>query len=289
MANTIHSKTVPYIHGDVSIIASHSPEAFLLPHDSTQSDSFYFPNDMKFTSFVNQHQNGVSFETKLRNNTVTHFDWSGVIILLMFVMIMLSKLLYPRRFQQFLNASLSNKALNQLQREWNPLRNIHTYLFTFVYLVGFTMLIYRVLHFFGADINFMGHPLLSFLVMFAAIAFFIVGKYVTIIWLSVIFRVSGSGVRYLSNQIVFGLITSLILIPVLFVVIYNPSQEIVIVGISLFVAAQAMRLIRSLSVAFTQREFDLLYIFLYLCALEIVPLLILVKTLLIVSNSNSFG
>lgn len=253
------------------------------------SAGFFLPSLMEIKSFVTYGKPKESINIKSIKQTSHIGDWHGFVVLLMFSIIVLSKIVYPRRFNQFIHAAFSNNGLHLLLREWHPIRNLLTFLFGFVYLAGFAIIILEILDFIGAGIEITGNSYYDFLIIFGGVVFIITGKYQTILWLSVIFNLRESGVRYLANQIIFALIASLAFIPALMVLIYNPSNIAVFSTLLLLVIIQLIRFVRSFMVGLSEKGINLFYLFLYLCTLEIVPLLLLAKTMMILSEDGVFG
>ncbi len=281
-------KTVIFDGHEAMVPADNHPHAYGI-FSLTDFEAFHLPVSMQLKSFVtyNKPKGAVDFQPrKIANQSG---DWHGLIVLLMFSIIVLSKILYPRRFNQFIQASFSNAGLHMLLREWHPIRNILTYLYGFVYLAGFAVVILEILDYIGAGFEITGNSYYDFLIVFSGVVFIIAGKFQTILWLSVIFNLKDSGIRYLANQIIFGLITSLLFIPALLVLIYNPSNIAVIITLLILLILQLIRFMRGFMVGLAEKGIHLFYLFLYLCALEIVPLLLLAKTMMILSEDGVFG
>lgn len=246
------------------------------------------PGKMLISSFISTKSHHFQIIERKNKQQFTE-SLSGIFVILLFALLVLAKVSYPRRFQQFLLASLSNNGLNLLLREWSPARNILTYLFVFVYLSGLTLLISITADYFGGGIHITGHPLQDLLILFLITVIIVTGKYQTITWLSSVFNVRNSGIRYLSNHIIFSLITSLALIPILLSIIYNPSDITLLLAYLILLLIQVFRLIRSFVVGMSERGIHLFYLFVYLCTLEILPVLLLLKALTIVSSGNTFN
>jgi hypothetical protein len=281
------AKTVIFDGHKAMVPADNHPQAFGV-FSISDSDVFYLPVSMQLKSFVTTSKPKGPVDLQPRKIANQSGDWHGLVVLLMFFIIVLTKVIYPRRFNQFIQASYSNAGLHMLLREWHPIRNVLTYLYGFVYLAGFAVIILQILDYIGADFVITGKSYYDFLIVLGGVVLVIAGKYQTILWLSVIFNLKDSGIRYLANQIIFGLITSLLFIPVLLVLIYNPSDIAVISALLILLLVQLTRLFRSFVVGLAEKGIHLFYLFLYLCALEIVPLLLLAKTMMILSEDGVF-
>jgi hypothetical protein len=78
----------------------------------------------------------------------------------------------------------------------------------------------------------------------------------------------------------------LILLPMLLVMIYNPSIYIVFFSFGIIFILLIFKIIRSFVSGLIQPPFSILYLFLYLCALEIMPLIVLTKIFFMLSNGE---
>lgn len=251
----------------------------------------YMPGKMHKANFIASRKDAVRLADKpLAENTVYATPFVGILPFFIFAFIVVSKALYPRRFFQLISASFSNQAQWQLLREWYPLNNGLTYLYTTLYFVGYTLLINAIAsQGGGAGISITGLWWLDLLLLFLGVSLIISGKYFTIMFLAVIFNAKDSGERYLTNQITFGLISVLVLIPVLLAMYFQASELSMIAGIVIIGLVQLFRMIRSWRVGLTEKAFGLHYLFLYLCALEIIPLLIVIKTYQIFAAGGVIG
>jgi hypothetical protein len=83
--------------------------------------------------------------------------------------------------------------------------------------------------------------------------------------------------EYIYTNFVFNIFIGLLLIPVIIVALYIPAISAVYVGIALWFLIYFYRLVRELFLGLSFAEFSLFYRILYLCTLEIIPLLVLTK------------
>ncbi|MBK9292393.1 MAG: DUF4271 domain-containing protein [Bacteroidetes bacterium] len=225
-----------------------------------------------------------------RNNDsqTPYSQWLGNIVLISFALMVFFRLTYPRRFTQFFKAALSNKGMFQLLREWSPM-NILSLLFSLMHTIGFAIFIYAGATILGSTISFTNKWIIDILILSAITTFVVYGKYLTILILAWMFQLRESGRRYLSNQIVFSFLISLLLFPVLLSIIYKPSTGALITSGVLLALLQGFRLARSFAIGLSERHIPLHYLFFYLCTLEIVPLVLLIKALSIVVSGQAFS
>ncbi|NTW33527.1 MAG: DUF4271 domain-containing protein, partial [Bacteroidetes bacterium] len=89
---------------------------------------------------------------------------------------------------------------------------------------------------------------------------------------------------YLLNVFIFGQIAGIFLLPVMVLTTYLNNVNIFIVGVLIFSALYSYRLYSGIMYATSVAKISMYYLFLYLCTLEILPILILIKVFRIMSN-----
>lgn len=274
---------------EVSVAAPYHKELFALGNDSLTTQCF-MPQKMVKARFVSALEPPkIMREKTIQSKTSSSDLLIGMVPFAIFAIIVFTKAMYPRRFFQMIKASFSNSAQWLLLHEWYPLNNGLTYLYSGLYFLSFALLIRSIAEHFGSAPAITGNEWLDLLIIFGVVAFVILGKYLTILMLAFIFHVKESGERYLTNQITFSLISVLLLVPLLLILEFQESDFMFFVSLILLGLLHLMRISRSFVVGLSERSFNLFYLFLYLCTLEIVPLLVLLKTVLILSNGEAFG
>lgn len=234
------------------------------------------------------HTTAMEIRPRPHDNRPRYAQWLGNVVLFSFVIMVFFRLTYPRRFTQFFRAVVSTKGLHSLMREWGPM-NVLSVVFSLMHTIGFAIFIYAGSAVLGAPLNFTGNWVIDLSILSAITTFVVYGKYVTIVILAWLFQLRDSGRRYLANQIVFSFIFSLMLFPILLSIIYNPSVPALLTSAALLALLHVFRLLRSFAIGLSERHIPLLYLFLYLCTLEIVPLVLLFKAVSIVVSGQGFA
>jgi hypothetical protein len=278
----INGSWVEIPHESVTIAASFAGHA-------SADGPFFFPGKMEMERFITTTHTPKSIlwhERTLFRDAVT---WQGVFMLLVFMLLVFSRVYYPRRFSQLLKGAFSNSAFMQLIREWNPWKNFLSYLFLLSYAFVLTLVIQSLMQDLGISELLSTSELHDFALVSGLILFIIAGKYVTILFVAWLFNRLNAGYRYFSNQIVFSFIHTVAVFPLLLILVFSPSEWSLIAVLSVLIVLQLVRVVRSFVIGLNERGFHLLYLFLYLCALEIVPLLLLAKTLTLLSKGIEIG
>lgn len=215
-----------------------------------------------------------------RHEKLEMADWNIGLVALVLLLIVMSKTLFPRRFRQLSGAIFGSNYLNQLLREWNPFQSLMGIFFILAYVVVFGLYLQRLLIYFAGGDQTLASPF-AFFALAAGVGAFLLLRMLFVNFFAFLFRTKEVSMRYLTNQVSYFMITALLLLPILFVLIYNPFKSVFYMSILLVMALLVFRFYRSFIVGLSNRRFSILYLFLYLCALEIVPFLLLIKLVLL--------
>lgn len=82
------------------------------------------------------------------------------------------------------------------------------------------------------------------------------------------------------------IMSGVILTPMLLLIIYIDNELIIILTLVLMVFLQVIRVIRIFGIGKSSSMFSLLHIILYLCALELIPVLVLIR---LIANASAMG
>ncbi len=214
--------------------------------------------------------------------------WSGFILLGLILFLVLIKGLASRKYRQLLTAMLNNTNLSLLLREWNPLNSLLSNIIAFIYIVSISFFVQNAVGFLSSDSGNSFNNLILFLEILVGISFLFGLKLIIVRFLAYLFKTKEETARYLTNHIGFYALGGVILWPLLLLIVYNPSNYIIIISAGIIFILLIYKIIRVFLSAMAQPPFSILYLFLYLCTLEILPLILLTKTLLMFSNGTNF-
>ncbi len=240
---------------------------------------------------------------QLKDNFVTHFGkslmepiersvqegsttWISVILLFTLLLLVISRQIYPRKFSQSLLAVTGNNHVNQLQREWYPAGHPLGLLYFIAYAILFALYIFVFVNFLSqAEAEESGEfqfYLLILLIVFIVLSF----KLLVVQLLSYLFNSKHLTRNYLTGHASFMLLGALILLPLLLILIFNAHPLLFMLTLIILISFMIYRLVRSFFIGWAEGQFALFYLFLYLCALEIVPLLWLIKTVMLIGTGS---
>jgi len=250
-----------------------------IPTDSTVFQDTLSHAQVRQPSMFSSHQLKANDKSPSIKNFV-NYDWITVHLIICLILLGWSRVYFGKRFNQILKAFFSIRQMNTLAREGNLFRERISIPLLINYLVSFSLLIYLALvelvqaSFFELT----GIRLFSVIMLFVLISWFL--KNIAINLVGTIFRNSLVATDYVYTNFVFNIFNGLILIPVVVLAIYLPALEAIYAGIVLWFIIYLYRLIRELFTGLSFKEFSLFSRILYLCTLEIVPLLVLIKLIM---------
>ncbi|MDP1621446.1 MAG: DUF4271 domain-containing protein [Bacteroidales bacterium] len=210
----------------------------------------------------------------------TQPDWMPAILVLCFILLAWGRVFYPKRIRQILRAPFSKRFINQLTRDGNLFVERITIALGFIYFLTFSLFLYE---FNEQILGFTFHGM-SGISLYLLIIMFVIGmqvvKVALIHMLGIIFKTREITGNYLLNLLIFGLISGPLLLMLITLIIYLNSVILLYITISVFILLFIFRFVRGFFIGMALTRFSYLFLFVYLCSLEILPLLVLIKFLL---------
>jgi hypothetical protein len=201
--------------------------------------------------------------------------WNLALLGVLLLLIVLNKQLYPRQFRQVLSVPGGVAHTNQLLREWNPVRSFLCVSFTMGYILLMALFVQK-------SCVVLSHDVLSYnsWSMFWTICGCMTGwvllRYLMLHLVNWLFETRDTVDRQMSVQFSISIFTLIVMMPVVLLLIYNPTKYFVWIGIGLLGLAAIFRLVLGIIETRVATKMSTFYIFLYLCALEIAPVATLV-------------
>jgi hypothetical protein len=230
------------------------------------------------SSFVSVHTKS-TLNAIERPDTPEASQMETIIILISFGLVVGARQLFPRKFSQGLLSSTASSHLNQMLREWVPIKHFLGFVYFLLYILTFSLFLYHISHIVLSDGLGYGFVARTYWTICLIVATVLVSKTLLIILLAKLFRTKKQSVNYLGNQLSFFLVGGIYFLAISLVLVYGKGFIGLELGVTFVAIFMIYRLIRSFFSALPERPYGLLYLFLYLCALEIMPLLLLAKTI----------
>lgn len=206
-------------------------------------------------------------------------EWILLMVFLLFLAIALVRIAFPRDFAIIVQAYYDERTLQQVSKEDNMLTS---WPYVFLYLIfSLALGLFIVL----IDSSFVRYDILSW-ENYLRTAFWVgllfIVKILLIRFISFVFEINRLAREYVTVLYLVYFNSMLFLMPFLLTLTFMPTSYFNILLILFSVLVSILFIYRFLRTAFRlagNLKFSIFYLILYLCALEVAPILILVKTL----------
>jgi hypothetical protein len=301
ISDSLHADTtaISYISQDLLIPfkAAESPvvDTFQLKLDSLRFQNFFTHNFQKLNKVVVIPDSTVwrksiftGHQLKPQHHDVipiksTSYDWISIVLI--FCLIIYTRILLNsrKRLEQIVKSAVFNRSVNQMIRDGNILGEQISFFLHLIFLPAIALFFYRIAIYFGFHIHSTWNSVLFFGQILGGLTIFYFLKMIVIRMIGNIFKNQQASNLHLINNLVFNSLIGLYLIPLLFICFYAPQgwesfTLYLTMGITTLV--MVFRFIRILIIGSGTSGYSGIYLFLYLCTVEIVPYLIVGKAIL---------
>jgi hypothetical protein len=208
-------------------------------------------------------------------------DWYFLVILLVIAGIAWARMVYGKLLYSVWFSSFSYQNASKVYKEQSIVQKRFGVGLDFLYLVNASLFIYLLNRFFAPAI-FKADDIVFVLLAFLFLAFLVFIRIFVMRLTAYIFERSGLFLEFLYHFFIFNKVLGMVLIPFLIAIPYTQGelQKILIyTGISIVFAIHLFRLFR-VAVYVLKNVVLFFYLILYLCILEILPVLVVIKLLL---------
>ena len=98
--------------------------------------------------------------------------------------------------------------------------------------------------------------------------------------LGMVFKTRETTYNYLLNMLIFALLSAPVMMVVLVFILYLKLPVLLYICLVIFILLFIFRFVRGFFIGIALTKFSYLFLFVYLCSLEILPLLVIAKILL---------
>lgn len=205
-------------------------------------------------------------------------DWVLGVLVLCFILLAWVQFFYPKRLRLILAAPYSKRHLNQLEREGKLFSERISAGLGLIYLLIFPLLMYEVYELMaGHKYSYLISGFVVYLLLAAGFLIFWALKIFLMRFLGTIFRTTQSTNEYIMNILLFNFMMGMVLLPLLVLVVYLKSLFFLKICLIITVLLFIMAFLRGFLIGFSLTKFSYLFLFVYLCSLEILPLILLMK------------
>ncbi len=215
---------------------------------------------------------------KLRKSPDQWIVYVFLVIVLLYVLI---KNIYNKTLSIVFQAYWNDRAISQFTRDDNFFKLRNTLLYFVLFAMVYGLLIKYMLNNFGVEIKTKDSD--EYLFITAAAVLFYIAKFILMKFAGYVFSIQKLMSGYLSIISISNFIYSIFIIPFLILYYYVPSEYeglVFYLILILFCFNTIYKYLRTGSFILNNFQFPKFYLFLYLCSLEIMPLLIIYKVFL---------
>lgn len=241
-----------------------------------QKDTLLNQNSLPKISSLITESKATQIQELIRTNNDKVPDWGLWLILGAFLLLVVGKSVYPRKLRLFFQTILGVSYMNQLLREWSPAKNAIGFCCFLFYSILQTLLFSLLISYYttnnAGSLTFECFYQLYLIIL--VVHFFRSGLIYLLSWL---FKTAEITLRYRTLTLSISTITAIFLIPFMLIIMYNPQKVFFTIGCSFVIIAFIFKILRLFIEIVSTTNLSRFYIFLYLCALEVVPLLLALK------------
>ncbi len=207
-------------------------------------------------------------------------DWFTISLLALLALFTWFRFFYYRIFRQLFSAFFNTTITNQIVRDESVLLQRASLVLSIISYMLMGMYVYQLSIFLQWDTGILQGGLLRFVMFSVAIAAAYSLKMIALRFLSAIFNQERPVAIYIFNVFLMIMMAGLLLLPVNILLAYAPAiirEYTIPVSLVLIGMLFLYRLVRAILIWMGIPGFSVFYLFLYLCAFEIAPLLIIWK------------
>jgi hypothetical protein len=212
----------------------------------------------------------------------TPYYWPVVLLFVVFSMYVYLNFTNPKKLLQVFLSVYSNQASKQLYREDYRLTKSMSVLLSLSFVMVMAFLLFVCNNYFGFILQDL-QPLKQFLFFTAVILLMYIVKLSSNYFIGFSTMSQELNHEYIFNVFISSQTLGVVLLPLVICIQFSryPTEWFLYPAIILCGAFYILRFIRGFIISVVEQNVGIVYIFLYLCALEILPLLVLIKFLLV--------
>jgi len=227
----------------------------------------------------------ISHELAIKNDFAVPINktenyWAAVILMMSLSLMVLIRVTSPKKFFILIRSFFSFNAAKQLIREDYRLNKGSSLILIFLFLINFPFLLFKInsaYHFFSYSFSGL---YFYFILMFLVVVVYFV-KIVFIKMIGSLTRNLALSDEYVYYSFLSIKAAGLFIYPVLIFLEYSQLQtlSLIVVGLLACSTFYALRLVRGMLILINSDGVSVFHLFLYLCGLEIIPLIVIIKIL----------
>jgi len=207
-------------------------------------------------------------------------DWIFWVFFGIFLLIAWIQVFYASRLRLIFRASFFTRDLHQLIREGNIFNQRISIAVSLLYVLILAMVILMTLQMVFDRTSFSISPIRLYFLLALVVTGFWALKAFIMNFLSVIFKTETINYEYQVNLFVTLAVLAILLLPVMVITVYLKMAWMIYFAFGLIVFFSVFRLFKGFLIGLSLTRFSYFFLFVYLCTLEILPLLVAAKLIL---------
>lgn len=207
-------------------------------------------------------------------------DWLFYVLLLVVAALAWIRYFFGKIFGQTLQAIFNVNITNQIVRDENVLLQRTSSFMGVIFNVVFAVVLYHVSNYFRWNLLGIENPFGRFLFLLLTVSAVYSFKFLLLKLLGFIFSVEREMATYIFNIFLINNMLGIVLIPVAVLLSFSIAHQpglFVVAACVLYGMALIYRFFRGFVIGLSYKGVNLMYLFLYFCALEFAPVLVLLK------------
>ena len=217
-------------------------------------------------------------------------DWINLTFIFIFILLVLNKWLFQKRFGLLLTGLFNKKYFSFTLKDSPLVASTFNLMFFPINLLTISLTFYFLSREYFSEF-FDNYNFEVYLYIVAAVFLFFVIKIIFRYIISIIISATKIVKHFSFFKLSIGSFSSIVILPFLLIHQYSALGKSVTltVLISVFIVLLTIQYLYSTQLIIARKQYPFLYIFLYLCTLEIIPTVLFIKFVFIMVNNNLYG
>jgi hypothetical protein len=203
-------------------------------------------------------------------------SWIPILLFFSFTLLVLLRVFDGKRLSQLINGFFRASSVGILYREEYALTSRVSVLALINFLLILPLFLWQTLHERGIMMENMGH----YFILLGAMIVIYASKLLTTRFIGYATEKQGLALEYTYNILLFNKTLGIALFPVTVLLAFAhgiPHEWLIAIGLSFWGIALIYRTIRGIALGLTEPGVSIYYLFVYVCTLEILPFVVLLK------------
>ena len=207
--------------------------------------------------------------------------WNFMVLFMVMIIIVMNKFFAPQRFSSIIIMPFQNGSSDKIIRENNSFFNIISFSIIVSFILLLSMLIQKMFLILGSN-NILHDNLDFFMDVVTAVSAFFVFNYLLTLFYSWLFKTEILLVFHVSLHVSVMATCNVLLIPLIMVLLFYPYKFLLIISLIVVSLFFFIRFAKILIEVRMLSKLNFVNIFLYLCTVEILPVLVISKMIFMV-------